>query len=183
MAKAPHRPARKPAAGGALPSLRPRKAQPRNSQGVFVTADDPTAVPPSAPSVKNAIADKPKEMSVEAPDKPPTRKRGATPAQLVARVTRAIESELSQIEDIMNGAKVSAAKRTEAEKRARTLASLSRTLAEVTRLRESAKEARADHDTDAVPRDLDEFRRTLERRLAQIVDPTTLAPDRGDEPG
>lgn len=141
---------------------------PRASNGQFAkykTAADETAAPRAPPSA----------------EKPKPQKRAASPAQLVTRVTRAIERELAQIEDIIGGARISASQRTEAEKRVRTLASLARTIGEVTRLRNISNEARPDHDDDAVPRDLDEFRRTLERRLAQMVDAPEGASDRGDE--
>jgi len=85
--------------------------------------------------------------------------------ELIARVSRAIEHELMQIERIVGGHHVPVKQRSEAERRARTLASLARTLNEVKRLRaEEAKPKAA--DDDAVPRDLDEFRRELSRRLA-----------------
>lgn len=46
-----------------------------------------------------------------------------------------MERELSQIEVIVGGSHVNPAQRTEAERRARTLASLARTLTEVRKLR------------------------------------------------
>ena len=59
----------------------------------------------------------------------------ATGIALVERVTRAVERELSQIEVIVGGHHVKPGQRTEAERRARTLASLARTLTEVRKLR------------------------------------------------
>lgn len=50
---------------------------------------------------------------------------------LLTRVSRAIERELTQIEVIVGGSHVPPRQRTEAERRARTLASLARTLREV----------------------------------------------------
>jgi hypothetical protein len=47
---------------------------------------------------------------------------------LIERVTRAIERELSLIEVIVGGSHLKPQQRTEAERRARTLASLARTL-------------------------------------------------------
>ena len=67
---------------------------------------------------------------------------------------------------------------TEAERRARTLASLARTLGEVTRLRAGQHKVNP-ADDDAVPRDLDEFRRALSRRLEQLV--AAPAPDSAGE--
>jgi hypothetical protein len=167
---------------------RARAPQPRNALGHFCKADDvdvaSSAGDPTDPVV--AVID---GTSFEPDEAKASRAASSSlvppsdPAQLVMRVTRAIENELSQIEDIMNGARVSPAKRSEAEKRARLLASLARTLAEVTKLREGTREARADHEDDAVPRDLDEFRRTLERRLAQMAEGAAGETDRRDEPG
>lgn len=103
------------------------------------------------------------------PSKPlSTPKAKPSRAQLVGRVTAAIERELSHIETIIGGERVTPARRTEAERRVRTLASLARTLAELSRLRAAQREAKVRND-DAVPRNLDEFRATLERRLEQVV--------------
>lgn len=76
---------------------------------------------------------------------------------LLKRVSNAIERELTQIEVIICGAHVQSRQRSEAERRARTLASLARTLREVMLLRERDEKNREDDDT--MPRDLDELRR------------------------
>lgn len=101
---------------------------------------------------------------------------------LVERVTRAVERELSQIEVIVGGHHVKSGQRTEAERRARTLASLARTLTEVRRLRADEEKLKPQDDPDR-PRDLDEFRRTLSRRLEQMVRGRTNLPAGGDETG
>lgn len=87
---------------------------------------------------------------------------------LVLRVTRAIERELTEIEQIVGRPRTTAARRSEAERRARTLASLARTLAEIRKLR-SAEEAEKIAD-EPIPRDLDELRRALSQRLEQMVE-------------
>ena len=75
------------------------------------------------------------------------------------------------------GQYVAPRQRTEAERRARTLASLARTLREVTALRLSEKKEKREDD-DAVPRDLSELRLALARRLDQLVaDAKTAHPD------
>jgi hypothetical protein len=98
---------------------------------------------------------------------------------LIDRVTHAIERELTQIELIVGGVKVKPAQRTEAERRARTLASLARTLTEVRKMR--AEEQASRPDDDAIPRDLDELRRALSRRLEQMVASPAQFPAAGDE--
>lgn len=100
--------------------------------------------------------------------------------ELIARVSRAIERELMQIERIVGGHRVPIAQRSEAERRARTLASLARTLNEVKRLRAEEEKPKA-ADDDAVPRDLDEFRRELSRRLALMDAAAAPLPAGGDE--
>jgi hypothetical protein len=104
----------------------------------------------------------------------------ATGPLLIERVTRAIERELSLIEVIVGGNHLKSNQRTEAERRARTLASLARTLGEVTRLRTGQHKVKS-ADDDAVPRDLDEFRRTLSRRLEQLVAGPAAIPAPGHE--
>jgi len=114
---------------------------------------------------------------------------GEAPAtSLVARVSDAIERELSKIERIIgNPTRLAPAQRVETESRARVLASLARTLKEVMRLREQERGAGDDKakaaDDDAVPRDLDEFRRELSRRLEGLVAVAAPVSDRGNEPG
>ena len=102
------------------------------------------------------------------------------PTTVLFRMTRAIERELSLIEVIVGGSHLKSHQRTEAERRALTLASLARTLGEVTRLRASEQKVKP-VDADAVPRDLDEFRRTLSRRLEQLVAAPAALPATGHE--
>lgn len=114
-----------------------------------------------------------KRSAVERANDPPP----AAGQALIERVSRAIERELTQIEVIVGGQYVAPRQRTEAERRARTLASLARTLREVTTLRLSEKKEKREDD-DAVPRDLNELRLALARRLDQLVaDAKTAHPD------
>ncbi|ABD08186.1 conserved hypothetical protein [Rhodopseudomonas palustris HaA2] len=99
---------------------------------------------------------------------------------LIDRVGRAAEREIERIEVIVGGNHIKPAQRTEAERRARTLASLARTLAALRTLR-SDEQRRRTRDDDAIPRDLDEFRRALSRRLEQLVDGRARPPAAGDE--
>lgn len=114
-----------------------------------------------------------RRSAVERANDPPP----AAGAALIERVSRAIERELTQIEVIVGGHYVPPRQRTEAERRARTLASLARTLREVTALRLHEKKEKREDD-DAVPRDLSELRLALARRLDQLVaDAKTAHPD------
>lgn len=92
----------------------------------------------------------------------------AAGAVLIERVSRAIERELTQIEAIVGGHHVAPRQRSEAERRARTLASLARTLREVMTLRANDRKEKSEDD-DAVPRDIGELRLALARRLDRLV--------------
>jgi hypothetical protein len=119
-----------------------------------------------------------KRSATERVDGPPP----ATGIALVERVTRAVERELSQIEVIVGGHHVKPAQRTEAERRARTLASLARTLTEVRRLRAEEEKLKPQHDDG--PEDIDEFRRALSEKLDRLVrESKELYPDESDGPG
>ncbi len=88
-------------------------------------------------------------------------------AVLLERVSGAIEDELNQIESMVSGRPMPLRQHGHAERRARMLASLARTLREVMQLR--AGEEKAQRDDDAVPRDVNELRRELASRLERIV--------------
>ena len=108
----------------------------------------------------------------------------ATCIALAERITRAVERELSQIEAIVAGHYVEPALRTEAERRARTLASLAHTLTEVRKLRADEDKSRA-LDDDAESYDANGFRLELAQKLdrlaaeAQALFP--VEPDRAGE--
>jgi hypothetical protein len=106
----------------------------------------------------------------------------ATGIALVERVTRAVERELSQIEVIVGGHHVKPEQRTEAERRARTLASLARTLTEVRKLRADEHRVKPQDDPDR-PRDLEELRRRLAERLKNMVRGTVDHPTGKPETG
>ncbi len=85
---------------------------------------------------------------------------------LAVRVQRVVERELDAIDSILSV--LGAADSAEAERSARTLASLARALKEVMRL--AAPEQAPDPDEDdPMPRDLDEFRRELARRIEALA--------------
>jgi hypothetical protein len=141
---------------------------------------EPVAVDPQDEAARAAIAKRQvrgRTAVDRAGDPPP-----ATGIALVERVTRAVERELSQIEVIVGGSHVNAARRTEAERRARTLASLARTLTEVRKLRADEHRVKPQDDPDR-PRDIEELRRRLAERLEQFVRGTTDLPAETDETG
>jgi hypothetical protein len=117
-----------------------------------------------------------RRSAVERLDDPPP----ATGRALIERVSRAIERELSQIETIVGGHHVATRRRTEAERRARTLASLARTLREVMALRAGDRKAICEDD-DPVPRDLTALRLELARRLDRLVAEAETAHPRSAE--
>lgn len=95
-----------------------------------------------------------------------TRRPVASREALAVRVQRVVERELDAIDSILSV--LGAADSTEAERSARTLASLARALKEVMRL--AAPEQATDPDEDdPMPRDLDEFRRELARRIEALA--------------
>ena len=102
-------------------------------------------------------------------------------AGLVARVSRAVERELEQIELIVGGGRIRSTQRSEAERRARTLASLARTLSEVRRLRATEDAQRSAYEPSEA-RDLDAFRKELWRRLEGMAARPADVPAAGDEP-
>jgi len=126
-------------------------------------------------SAARKTAAAPASRETAAPASPPStaqKRKGA----VLARVQRAIEQELARIETIIAGDAADegmSARRMEAERTARTLATLARTLKEIARLREAKRKVKAKHDNK--PRDLDQFRRELARRLDALV--AQSAPD------
>lgn len=153
---------------------------------LVVDAHDHAAI--EAIDLKQAKADRASHVRKRsAADRAALPEPGETPASsMIERVSSAIERELTKIERIVgNPERLAPAHRIEAESRARVLASLARTLKEVMRLREQERGAGGDNakaDHDAIPRDLDEFRRELSRRLEGLVAAAAPVPAGGDEP-
>jgi transposase-like protein len=89
-------------------------------------------------------------------------------AAMIERLWQAASSELAAVERMRAHIGMTPQAPVDAERTARTLESLTRTLKEVDRLR-SATAAPAADDDDDLPRDIDEFRRALARRIHAFV--------------
>lgn len=130
---------------------RPRRTDQRGRRLPMRRHDDETP-PPSL-----AEADTPRAL----PSDP------ADCAALALRIRRAIEQELAEIERVRS--LIDPAETAKAEGIARTLAALARTLQEAMRLEEQAGAHPEPSGDDDVPRDFEELRRALSRRLDAIV--------------
>lgn len=87
-------------------------------------------------------------------------------APLTVRVQRAVERELAAIERIVATLRPGSSDAGEAERAARALASLARTLREVVRLETPPEKA---EPADDLPQDLDALREALSRKLEALV--------------
>jgi hypothetical protein len=94
----------------------------------------------------------------------------------VARIWRTAEAQVRDIEDRL---RARAQPPDEREKDARTLAVLVKTLRELTALDEAEGRSETEDD-DSGPRDIDEFRRDLARRMDAFVAERTRAGVPGD---
>jgi hypothetical protein len=101
------------------------------------------------------------------------RQRLGSRAALVTRMWRTAERQVEEIERRLRSAGVELGER---ESNARTLAVVARTLRELSAVDEAAKprsrgrgEEPKHNDDDAVPRDIDELRRELARKLVAFV--------------
>jgi hypothetical protein len=143
-----------------------------------VRAEPDPCAPPTATKPKPAPRP-PRRSAVE-------RLEDAAPAAgavLIERVVSAVERELVQIDAIVGKSHVLKAQRTEAERRARTLASLARTLTEVRRLRADEDKSKA-KDDDTGPEDIEAFRLELARKLDRLAaEAQVLFPEQSDGPG
>ncbi len=182
------RPAKTPGDGRGA-SAKPKTPKSRRAgltpdlpQNLKVAADDPAAIDAVARMTANSVVSSRvsgRRSAVDRLSDPPP--QGDPESSLVERVSNAIERELSKIEIIIGVSHVPPVLRSEAESRARVLASLARTLKEVMRLREQervAGEEKLKADDDDIPRDLDELRSELARRLEILVgEAKSLHPD------
>jgi hypothetical protein len=102
---------------------------------------------------------------------------------IAERIQSVVEREMAAVERVL--AVIGPADQVEAESSARTLASIARTLREIAALslpdEEVNKTDDADAADDAIPVDMDEFRRELARRLHAIIDAQSAAAGSGDQ--
>jgi hypothetical protein len=153
-----------------------------------IPVDGPPPDPEVPPANAQEIASG--SMPVSAPieaSPAPGNPAPATPVSLAERIQRAVERELAAIEQIVARFRGGSEHTEEAERAARVLASLARTLQEVVRLdaREDARsEDKHDKHDDRGPADPDEFVRELARRMDAFAAARLGAgvPDAG-EPG
>lgn len=167
--RAPSR--RKPGTGkAARQRLQPPAPTPaRASSPTPTPAYAPIPAPQPARASSRARKPAPSSSSGDAAIEPPP----TAPETLARRVQLVVERELDAIETVLNA--IGPADPTEAERAARTLASLARALKEVMRLTAPEESCDAD-DEDPIPRDLDEFRRELARRLEALAAGAAAAP-------
>jgi len=89
---------------------------------------------------------------------------------------RAVECQMDAIDRIVKN--IAPSDQIEAEHGARTLASVSRTLREIQALNKPEDEAPPDDvDDDPIPRDIDEFRRELARRIRGFIETRRIGAD------
>ena len=102
------------------------------------------------------------------------RHRSGSRTALVARMWRTAERQVEEIEDRLKTAGLSLAER---ESNARTMAIVAKTMRELAAFDDAQPPHQGkkppDDDDDPVPRDIDEFRRELARRIDALVDSRT----------
>jgi len=86
-------------------------------------------------------------------------------ASRIARLEQLVEQEVAAEEAVRAGLDALPRSRTEAEKTARTLANLTHTLNLLQRMRAGLPAEIGPDDHDDMPRDIDEFRHALARRI------------------
>jgi hypothetical protein len=111
-----------------------------------------------------------------------TAERIGSRGALIARMWRTAERQVGEIEDRLKAAGIELAER---ESNARTLAIVARTLRELSAVDEAdkarGKEASKDNNDDVPPRNIDELRSSLAKKLeAFIGGPGSAVPDRAD---
>jgi hypothetical protein len=118
----------------------------------------------SAQVARNPAAAPAKRKKRRIKRKPP---EALTPAAVAARISEAVDRQLEAVEQILLG--LQPGELGEAERGARTLAALARTLADLSKIKPGGARTDAGDHEPAAPRNLDELRRALLERLDQAV--------------
>lgn len=120
----------------------------------------------------SAAAPEPPLAATEAADLAPPSEEPAiefeTRARTYARAFAAVGRQIAIIEGIQTT--LMPVQAAQAERSARVLATLNKSLLEITEATKPDESANADDADDAIPRDIDEFRRELARRIRGLVD-------------
>jgi hypothetical protein len=169
---------------------RPRKERPPRGlsplQSLLEESKDIPAPPrakaatpsPGLEGEPEAMPDTPQEIAAD--PQSPARPGAAVPEDdwaerrtaMIERMWRTVEAELGAVERMRAQLGAQAQSPADAEKTARTVESIMRTLKELDRLRfaqPAAMTAAEQDDIDDLPRDLDEFRRALAARIDAFV--------------
>jgi hypothetical protein len=141
-------------------------------QRLLMEASDAAAKPPNVPVASSPAPE------AEAPPAPDT-------GNVVERLQRAVEKELAAVELMRAQYGPLPQPPLDAERTARTLQTLTETLFKVQNLRASEKSTTGPDDYDDLPRDPDEFRRELARRIRVFVRSRRdrAIPPAGESPG
>lgn len=127
----------------------------------------PSGFAATAAADEDALAMQPPHSNVAVAR--PTHEAATPPAfdqpALVRRLERAVEDEIGAVERLIAQLRMGQGRLIETERAARTLASLTRTLKEISGLRGADN---ADAEADDIPRDIDELRRVLAGRLDRL---------------
>lgn len=155
--------AKKTVAKKAAPKKASPKKTPMRKPTAKRTADVVAVAKPDVSAVSVAVLD--------TADK---RRRSRTQSQLIARFVETIDTQLDQIDAIMRDPDRGESGPSDAERHARTVAALARVTVELRKELEAGRRRRADDNSAADlqqsadpdrPRDLDELRERLSRRL------------------
>lgn len=149
-------------------------ARERDARDLLDPLDQPRAPPRRRTSKRPTTAG---HSGIRPPAKPRRKPATAADAPLTDRVVNAIEIELDAVEKIIGRPNAGTSLRSEAERRARTLASLARTLSELKKMQSVDAQTKA-ADEPAAAHDDEAFRLDLARRLGiAVAEAKTVHPD------
>lgn len=144
---------------------------------VLPSGEDP---PPRSPSLSLSRSTLPREREREETALAEKGEPQAATASAAERIAELVQKELAAAEVMRAQLRAGDCAPIDAERMARTLSTLTQTLQTLQRLR--AGETRRSNDDD-IPRDINEFRRELARRIDAFVASRTGGADAGGDPG